>query len=248
MSFFKILLNTALVTAVASGVYYYLDQNSRRNAEAAEDPNEAPGPLDRENIKDAADRAYTSIRHGTDEVAQSIRRSVGPQGEEILDDVTEAAGIVRETVTYAGRKVGDIVTDSDSNVQEKAAQVADTVRYAAAELRSQFSGENTDAEYVENLAEESDFADEPEAYDAAADSSVEPQDEEMAAGTGVYRESPEDAADEAFAEESIEAAVETPAEDAPGDAGESDAPAGESTAQPVAGAAEIEEFFDDETN
>lgn len=234
MSFFKILLNTAIVTAVASGVYYYLDQNSRRNAETAEDPDDAPGPLDRENIKDAADRAYTSIRHSTDEAYATIRKSVGPQGEEIMDDVAEAAGKVCETVTYAGRKVGDIVTDSDSNVQEKASAVADTFRYAAADLAAKFAKED-EPDAVEGviLPVESDFAEDAE--DVQAEPETE-HAEETTPDVEVYLDT--DAAETAG--ETVPESV-TPADES---CFAEDAEA-ETVAQPATDTAQIEEFFDD---
>lgn len=98
MSLVKFLLNTAIVGAVAGGVYYYLDQNAKANAASAEDPDLAPTALDPENIKDAADRAYTSIQHGTEQVTESIRKAVGPQGEQVINDVTDAATKVRDSV------------------------------------------------------------------------------------------------------------------------------------------------------
>lgn len=242
MSFFKILLNTAIVTAVASGVYYYLDQNARRNAESAEDPEAAPHALDSENIKDAADRAYTTIKHGTDEVAENIKKSVGPQGEEIIDEVTEAADKVRETVTYAGKKVGGIVTDTDSSAQEKASAVAETVRYAAADLMDKFKRapevEVTEAAEDANVASAEDFVEEDdpeitvEFYEAEAEETAAQTEPEVQ----VYVEAAgeESAAAEQAAEDT--AAAEAPAEDA-------DA---ETTAAPVNDAATVEEFFDTE--
>lgn len=190
MSIGKILLRTAFVGVVAGGVYYYLDQNARKNAENYADPETAPGTFDPANIKDAADRAYTTIQHGTEEVTSSIRKTVGPQGSEILGNVTEAAGKVRDTVAYAGKKVGGIVTDTDYNTQEKAAAVADTVRYAAIELRDKFT--------------KAPVVDETDVVDA------ESAEAEEAAAADVSEQT---SADETPVEP-VQAPEETPAEDA----------------------------------
>lgn len=237
MSIVKFLVNTAIVGAIAGGVYYYLDQNARRNAADAEDPDEAPRTFDKENIKDAADRAYTTIAHGTEEAAATIKRTVGPQGEQILSDVQDAAGKVQETVTYAGKKVGGIVTDSDSTVQEKASAVADTFKYAAAELREKFRKGPIDveAEEVETAEDEDDADVEVEFYvDEAAAQEAEAEDnqEEYNPDVEVFVE-PTDS------EEPAEAHV---AEAAPADE------AAETVAEPAADAAQIEEFFDEESN
>lgn len=268
MSIVKFLLNTAIAGAVAGGVYYYLDQNARKNAAMAEDPEESPRALDRENIKDAADRAYTSIVHGTEEMTESLKRSVGPQGEAIINDVQDAAGKVQETVTYAGRKVGGIVTDTDSTVEEKASAVMETVRYAALDLHEKF---RTPA----NVAEPDEFEEEPEDGEneaRQADAYVEHPDEEVVteAAEADEEDDPEievefyvdqDAAEEAEAAAvaeadaegltSVEVFVETG--DEPGTAPETPAAeaapatgAAETVAEPVTDAAQIEEFFDDE--
>lgn len=228
MSIVKFLLNTAIAGAVAGGVYYYLDQNAKRNAAVAEDPDLAPGALDSENIKDAADRAYTTIVHGTEEVTASIKRSVGPQGEAIISNVQDAAGKVEETVTYAGKKVGDIVKDADSTPQEKASAVMETVRYAAVDLHDKIR-DTLNAAQPDEFEEESEDDDELQVdvyVERTDDKDVTPADEDAEDDPEIEVEFyvDQDAAETTETTETV------------------------AVAEPSADAAHIEEFFDDDAN
>lgn len=140
MSLAKFLLNTVIVGAVAGGVYHYLDQNARSNAANAADPEQAPGALDPENIKDAANRAYTTIQHGTEDAMTNIKKAIGPQGEEILDNVSDAAGKIKDTAVDTGKRIGNIVTDENSDSATKASAVYSAVVDAAGDLKDQLSG------------------------------------------------------------------------------------------------------------
>lgn len=247
MSIVKFLLNTAIAGAVAGGVYYYLDQNAKRNAANADDPDEAPGALDKENIKDAADRAYTSIVHGTEEVTESIKQAVGPQGEQIISDVQEAAGKVHETVTYAGKKVGDIVVDPDSDLEEKASAVADTVRYAAVDLADKLR-------QLPNAAEPDEFEEDDEEETATAEAYAEPaQEQDVTPAEDAEDDDPdievEFYVDDQEATETSETVVAeaVPVTEPAQEAAPAKTPAEtEVAATPVTDAAQIEEFFDED--
>lgn len=226
MSLAKFLVNTVIIGAVAGGVYHYLDQNAKANAANAEDPDLAPTALDPENIKDAANRAYTTIQHGTEEAAGNFKKAIGPQGEEILNNVTDAAGKIRDTAVDTGKRVGDIVGDQDADAATKATAVYDAVRGAAEDLKDKLS---KDTEAVTDVAAK--VVDE-----VKADVEAEVQDVEEELKDAVP------ASDEAAAEtpvESVVDAVENKAEEVATEAAEA-------VQAEIPDADKIEEFFDED--
>lgn len=139
MSLAKFLVNTVIIGAVAGGVYHYLDQNAKSNAANAEDPETAPTALDPENIKDAANRAYTTIQHGTEEAAGNFKKAIGPQGEELLNNVQDAGLKIKDAAVDTGKRIGDIVANEDADTATKATAVYDAVVGAATDLKGQLS-------------------------------------------------------------------------------------------------------------
>lgn len=225
MSLAKFLVNTVIIGAVAGGVYHYLDQNAKSNAANAEDPDMAPTALDPENIKDAANRAYTTIQHGTEEAAGNFKKAIGPQGEQILNDVQDAGIKIKDAAVDTGKRIGDIVADENSDSATKATAVYDAVVGAAADLKDQLS-KNTEsvADVVADVAAEVKEDVEAEVQDVEA--KVQAAEEELREAVP--------ASDEAAAEnpaEGIADAVEEKVEDIKAEIPDAD---------------KIEEFFDED--
>ena len=100
----KLIFGTALVGAAAYGLYSYLtkveeDEDymdsdledieklegapSDEEAEAEEDFEEDDFDVTAETIKQAANRAYTTIQHGSQQAVGRMKEAVGPKGEEV---------------------------------------------------------------------------------------------------------------------------------------------------------------------
>ena len=82
-AFGKALFGAALIGAAAAGVYYYLEKTSRESAEEGE---ENGGAFDPENVKKAANRAYTTIKHGTEQTWTKVKDAITPRNDEADDD------------------------------------------------------------------------------------------------------------------------------------------------------------------
>ena len=104
-AFGKALFGAALIGAAAAGVYYYLEKTSRESAEEGE---ENGGAFDPENVKKAANRAYTTIKHGTDETWSKVKDAITPKADETDDDEDIDIEVEEtEDETAAGKAPGE---------------------------------------------------------------------------------------------------------------------------------------------
>lgn len=99
MGFGKILAGFAVAGAVAAGVYYYLDKDSRKgekkeNGEDITNDEEAKDES-AEKVKDAVDRAYTTIRQTTEDTVTKVKEAIGPNGEKIVSTAADTAARVK---------------------------------------------------------------------------------------------------------------------------------------------------------
>lgn len=128
----KLIFGTALVGAAAYGLYSYLtkveeDEDytdsdledieklegapSDEEAEAEEDFEEDDFDVTAETIKQAANRAYTTIQHGSQQAVDRMKEAVGPKGEEVLNTVEAAATEVGKTVKDSATKIREILRE-----------------------------------------------------------------------------------------------------------------------------------------
>lgn len=128
----KLIFGTALVGAAAYGLYSYLtkveeDEDymdsdledieklegapSDEEAEAEENFEEDDFDVTAETIKQAANRAYTTIQHGSQQAVDRMKEAVGPKGEEVLNTVEAAATEVGKTVKDSATKIREILRE-----------------------------------------------------------------------------------------------------------------------------------------
>lgn len=106
--FGKFLAGATIFTAAAVGVYEVM----KKSAAKEETEDGAAG-----ESTDFASRAYTTIRRGTEQVADKVtqevmprvKEAIGPKGSEVLDTIGETAGKVKDTVAESVSRVADIV-------------------------------------------------------------------------------------------------------------------------------------------
>lgn len=130
----KLIFGTALVGAAAYGLYSYLTKveeeedymdsdledieklegaPSDEETEAEEDFEEDDFDVTAETIKQAANRAYTTIQHGSQQAVDRMKEAVGPKGEEVLNTVEAAATEVGKTVKDSATKIREILREKN---------------------------------------------------------------------------------------------------------------------------------------
>lgn len=143
----KLIFGTALVGAAAYGLYSYLtkveeDEDymdsdledieklegapSDEEAEDEEDFEEDDFDVTAETIKQAANRAYTTIQHGSQQAVGRMKEAVGPKGEEVLNTVEAAATEVGKTVKDSATKIREILREKNEEgaLYDEAAEAA----------------------------------------------------------------------------------------------------------------------------
>lgn len=143
----KLIFGTALVGAAAYGLYSYLtkveeDEDymdsdledieklegapSDEEAEGEEDFEEDDFDVTAETIKQAANRAYTTIQHGSQQAVDRMKEAVGPKGEEVLNTVEAAATEVGKTVKDSATKIREILREKNEEeaLSDEAAEAA----------------------------------------------------------------------------------------------------------------------------
>lgn len=143
----KLIFGTALVGAAVYGVYSYLtkveeDEDyvdsdledieklegapSDEEAEDEEDFEEDDFDVTAETIKQAANRAYTTIQHGSQQAVDRMKEAVGPKGEEVLNTVEAAATEVGKTVKDSATKIREILRERNEEeaLYDEAAEAA----------------------------------------------------------------------------------------------------------------------------
>ncbi len=143
----KLIFGTALVGAAVYGVYSYLtkveeDEDymdsdledieklegapSDEEAEDEEDFEEDDFDVTAETIKQAANRAYTTIQHGSQQAVDRMKEAVGPKGEEVLNTVEAAATEVGKTVKDSATKIREILREKNEGgaLYDEAAEAA----------------------------------------------------------------------------------------------------------------------------
>ena len=143
----KLIFGTALVGAAAYGLYSYLTKveedkdymdsdledieklegaPSDEEAEDEEDFEEDDFDVTAETIKQAANRAYTTIQHGSQQAVDRMKEAVGPKGEEVLNTVEAAATEVGKTVKDSATKIREILRERNEEeaLYDEAAEVA----------------------------------------------------------------------------------------------------------------------------
>lgn len=140
----KLIFGSLLAGAAAAGVYYYLDQTSKESVCDADDPDEVPAaPLDPENVKKAAERAYTTIRRGTQETVTRVRDAFTAKAEELEEEINDT--------------VQDFLEEEETSAPEEAP--AEEAAEAEMPEEAEEADESEEAEEAEDT-EETDTAEE----------------------------------------------------------------------------------------
>ena len=156
-----LLFGAAVMAGVAAGVYYYLDKQDRKGSAGADetddefitDEEEEEDAVDA--IRDAADRAYATIKHGTDETISKVREAVGPKGEEIMDVASKAVGDMAGVVTDSAAKVKSILDQKEETAVPAGAEEVFAAVQESSEKTEEISGEAA-AEAFEEAAEQTE--------------------------------------------------------------------------------------------
>ncbi len=135
--FSKLVAGAAVLGAAAYGVYSYLNKLEEdfdyeesdielepAGEEAAEDAEDNVTAADdaAETFKQAANRAYTTIQHGSKQAMDKVKEAVGPKGEEVLSEVGVAAKEMGKTVVESATKIREILQEKDEELSEEAAK------------------------------------------------------------------------------------------------------------------------------
>ena len=99
--------------AAAGGVYHYLETIAQDQPGKDE-----AGKEEYSEARKFAERTYTTVKTGAEEVYGSFKDKIGPKGEEFLNVANETAGKVKEVFTDSAEKVKDIIEE----VKEEAAE------------------------------------------------------------------------------------------------------------------------------
>ncbi len=137
--FSKLVAGAAVLGAAAYGVYSYLNKleedfdyeesdielepAGEEAEEAAEDDVTAVDDA-AETFKQAANRAYTTIQHGSKQAMDKVKEAVGPKGEEVLSEVGVAAKEMGKTVVESATKIREILQEKDEELSEENAEEA----------------------------------------------------------------------------------------------------------------------------
>lgn len=135
--FGKLVLSTAVLGAAVYGVYSYLnkleeeedygyddsdyeevDENGEPVASAEEEEFYDDEVDTAETIKQAANRAYTTIQHGSKKAMEKVKEAVGPRGEEVISEVGVAAREVGKTVKDSASKICEILKEKDEIAED----------------------------------------------------------------------------------------------------------------------------------
>lgn len=166
-AFGKALFGAALIGAAAAGVYYYLEKTSRESAVEGE---ENGGAFDPENVKKAANRAYTTIKHGTDETWSKVKDAITSRTD-VADDDADIDIEVEETGDEtAAEKVSEEAADAEVNTTEEAAD-------AEVKTPEDTSAAEAPSETEESAAETADAT--VENADSSADDAAPAEDEKL---------------------------------------------------------------------
>lgn len=135
--FSKLVAGAAVLGAAAYGVYSYLNKLEEdfdyeesdielepAGEEAAEDAADDVTAVDEaaETFKQAANRAYTTIQHGSKQAMDKVKEAVGPKGEEVLSEVGVAAKEMGKTVVESATKIREILQEKDEELPEEDAK------------------------------------------------------------------------------------------------------------------------------
>lgn len=184
-AFGKALFGAALIGAAAAGVYYYLEKTSRESAEEGE---ENGGAFDPENVKKAANRAYTTIKHGTDQTWSKVKDAITPRNDEADDDEDidiEVEGNEDET---AAEKVPEEAAAAAVNTPEEAAAAEEKTPEDTAAAEAPSETEESAAEAADATVENADSP----ADDTAPAEDGKQQDEEEPADAQQSEDASED--------------------------------------------------------
>ena len=114
-AFGKFLVGIGVAGAVAGATYYMLEQLGEKakqpvrssaggeNGDVIDLSESAQAVTDA--AKEAADRAYTTIKHGSEEAVDALKEAVGPTGSEVIDVVGETAGKVKDAFVDSAVRV-----------------------------------------------------------------------------------------------------------------------------------------------
>lgn len=204
--FSKLVAGAAVLGAAAYGVYSYLNKLEEDfdyeesdieleplSEEAAEDAADDVTAVDEaaETFKQAANRAYTTIQHGSKQAMDKVKEAVGPKGEEVLSEVGVAAKEMGKTVVESATKIREILQEKDEELPEEDAkeltdavassdEADETVETVSFEVPAQDAETPAEASDAEIKAQESavDGENPDKTSDADADADIEIAPEE----------------------------------------------------------------------
>ncbi len=155
----KLIFGSLLAGAAAAGVYYYLDQTSKESVCDADDPDEVPAaPLDPENVKKAAERAYTTIRRGTQETVTRVRDAFTAKAEELEEEINDTVQDFLEKEETSAPEEAPAEEAAEAEMPEEAEEAEEADEAEAAE-EAEEADESEEAEEAEDT-EETDTAEE----------------------------------------------------------------------------------------
>ena len=152
----KLIFGSLLAGAAAAGVYYYLDQTSKESVCDADDPDEVPAaPLDPENVKKAAERAYTTIRRGTQETVTKVRDAFTAKADELEDEISETVKEFLDEVeaTAPAEEPAEEAAEAEMPEEAEEAEEADEAEASEEAEEAEESEEAEDTEETDTAEE-----------------------------------------------------------------------------------------------
>ncbi len=132
--FSKLVAGAAVLGAAAYGVYSYLNKLEEdfdyeetdielepAGEEEGDDTQDDVTGVDdaAETFKQAANRAYTTIQHGSKQAMDKVKEAVGPKGEEVLSEVGLAAQAMGKTVAESATRIREILQENEEEFSEE---------------------------------------------------------------------------------------------------------------------------------
>lgn len=187
--FSKLVAGAAVLGAAAYGVYSYLNKLEEdfdyeetdielepAGEEEDDDTQDDVTGVDdaAETFKQAANRAYTTIQHGSKQAMDKVKEAVGPKGEEVLSEVGLAAQAMGKTVAESATRIREILQENEEEFSEEETEETVEAETCAEEAVS----DEAVAEPETTTAEETVSAETP-AEDEASDA-AKPQENVLA--------------------------------------------------------------------
>lgn len=111
----KLVVGSALLGAAAYGAHAYLNRMEQEEDIFEPDDQDSEQAASYTELEEAANRAYTTIQHGSRQAMEKMKEAVGPKGGEVIDEISAAAREMGKTVMDSADKIKDILQSKEES-------------------------------------------------------------------------------------------------------------------------------------